>query len=329
MARVLSGIQPTGDFHLGNYIGAVRHWVPDQDVNNSFIMIVDLHAISVTFPDELARRTLELAAILLVAGIDPERSTLFVQSHVHEHAELTWVLNCVANMGELRRMTQFKEKAREGQEGAAPVGLFVYPVLQAADILLYHTDRVPVGEDQRQHVELTRDLAERFNRRFGETFTLPEPAIPKVGARVMDLQHPLAKMSKSAESPQGTIAVLDSPDVIRKKIRSAVTDSGRDVVASPDKPAISNLLTIFSVVSGRAVEELEQEHAGKGYAPFKQDLAEAVVALIEPFQQRHREVMSDPGEIERVLRLGADKARTVAAKTLADVYGRVGFLPRT
>jgi tryptophanyl-tRNA synthetase len=328
MARVLSGIQPTGDFHLGNYIGAVRHWVPDQDVNDSFFMIVDLHAISVTFPDDLARRTLELAAILLVAGIDPERSTLFVQSHVPEHAELTWVLDCLANMGELRRMTQFKEKAKGGQEGAAPVGLFVYPVLMAADILLYRTDRVPVGEDQRQHLELTRDLAERFNRRFGQTFTVPEAAIPTVGARVMDLQNPLAKMSKSAESPQGTIAMLDDPDAIRKKIRSAVTDSGRDVVASPDKPAISNLLTIFSVVSGRPVQELEQEYAGKGYAPFKQDLAEAVVSLTEPFQKRHGDVMSDPAEIERVLRLGADKARTFAAKTLADAYERVGFLPR-
>jgi tryptophanyl-tRNA synthetase len=328
MARVLSGIQPTGDVHLGNYIGAVRHWVADQDVNDSFFMLVDLHSISVQFPDELARRTLELAAILLTAGIDPKRSTLFVQSHVHEHAELTWVLNCVASMGELRRMTQFKEKAKGGQEGAASVGLFVYPVLQAADILLYRTDRVPVGEDQRQHLELTRDIAERFNRRFGETFTLPEPAIPKMGARIMDLQNPVAKMSKSAESPQGTIAMLDPPDAIRRKVRSAVTDSGRDVVVSEDKPAISNLLTIFSVVSGRPVAELEQEYAGKGYAPFKQDLAEAVVALLEPFQRRHRELMEDPAQIERVLRLGADKAQAVAAKTLDDAYGRVGFLPR-
>ncbi len=328
MARVLSGIQPTGDFHLGNYIGAVRHWVPDQDVNDSFFLIVDLHSISVQFPDDLARRTLELAAILLVAGIDPNRSTLFVQSHVPEHTELTWVLDCIANMGELRRMTQFKEKAKGGQEGAAPVGLFVYPVLMAADILLYHTDRVPVGEDQRQHLELTRDLAERFNRRFGDTFVVPEAAIPKIGARIMDLQNPLAKMSKSAESPQGTIAVLDPPDAIRRKIKTAVTDSGRDVVAAPDKPAISNLLTIFSVVSGKTVAELEQEYAGKGYAPFKEDLAEAVVALFEPFQQRHRELMADPGEIERILQGGAGKARAVASKTLADVYGRVGFLPR-
>jgi tryptophanyl-tRNA synthetase len=328
MARVLSGIQPTGDFHLGNYIGAVRHWVPDQDVNDSFFMIVDLHSISVQFPEELSRRTLELAAILLVAGIDPDRSTMFVQSHVHEHAELTWVLNCVASMGELRRMTQFKEKAKGGQEGGASVGLFVYPVLQAADILLYQTDRVPVGEDQRQHVELTRDIAERFNRRFGDTFTLPEAAIPQVGAKIMDLQNPLAKMSKSAESPQGTIAVLDPPGAIRKKVMSAVTDSGRDVVASPDKPAISNLLTIYSVVSGKMVSELEQEYAGKGYAPLKQDLAEAIVALFEPFQRRHRELMADPGEIERVLQVGADKARVVASKTLPQVYERVGFLPR-
>src|SRR6266702_1647179 len=280
MARVLSGIKPTGDFHLGNYIGAVRHWVPDQDVNDCFYAIVDLHAITV--PQ------------------DPS---------------------------ELRRRTQFKDLASKQGEGSASAGLFTYPVLQAADILLYQTDEVPVGEDQRQHVELTRDIGARFNQRFGETFVLPRAVVSEEGGRIMDLQDPTSKMSKSAAAP-GTIAVLDLPDAIRRKIRSAVTDSGRDVVASADKPAISNLLTIYSVVSGKTVPDLEQEYAGQGYAPFKQDLAEAVVGLIEPFQQRHRETMADPGEIERVLRLGADKARAVAAKTLADAYEKVGFLPR-
>jgi tryptophanyl-tRNA synthetase len=326
--RVLSGIQPSGDFHLGNYIGAVRHWVADQDRNDCFYLIVDLHAITLPQdPQELRDRTLELATILLAAGIDPERSTMFVQSHVPEHAELTWVLQCIATVGELRRMTQFKEKTAKGQESSSSAGLFTYPVLQAADILLYRTDKVPVGEDQRQHLELTRDVAGRFNRRFGDTFVLPEATIPPVGAKIMDLQNPEAKMSKSSESPQGTVAILDPPEELTRKVRTAVTDSGREIVAREDKPAITNLLTIYSVIAGQPVEDLEARYEGSGYAQFKSDLAEELVAFLEPFQRRYRELRDDPGEIARLLGIGAEKARAVAADMLALAYDRVGFLP--
>jgi tryptophanyl-tRNA synthetase len=325
--RVLSGIQPSGDFHLGNYIGAVRHWVSDQDRNDCFYLIVDLHAITQPQdPQELRERTIELTAILLAAGIDPERSTLFLQSHVHEHAELAWLLQCVATYGELNRMTQFKDKSAKGQAASSTAGLFTYPVLQAADILLYRTDYVPVGEDQRQHLELTRDIAQRFNHRFGETFVIPQATIPPVGAKIMDLQLPDAKMSKSADSPQGTIAILDAPDAIAKKIRSAVTDSGREVVASEDKPAITNLLTIYSVVSGRSVEDLQGQYAAGGYAQFKSDLADALVAYLEPFQRRYAELKADPGEIARLLRIGSAKAQEVAAGMKAVAFDRMGFL---
>jgi len=328
MPRVLSGIQPSGDFHLGNYIGAVRHWVTDQDRNDCFYLLVDLHAITVPQdPKELQERTIELAAILLAAGIDPDRSTLFLQSHVHEHAELAWVLQCVATYGELRRMTQFKDKTAKGEEGSSTAGLFTYPVLQAADILLYNTDFVPVGEDQRQHLELTRDIAQRFNNRFGETFVVPQATIPPVGAKIMDLQLPEQKMSKSAE-PAGTIAALAPPEVIAKKVRSAVTDSGREVLASEDKPAISNLLTIFSVVTDRSIEDLQHQYADGGYAPFKSDLADALVAYLEPFQRRYHELKGDPAEIGRLLDIGAHKAQAVAAETKALAFERVGFLPR-
>jgi tryptophanyl-tRNA synthetase len=328
MGRVLSGIQPTGDIHIGNFIGALQHWVADQDVNDAFYCLVDLHSLTQNIPDPevLRRKTLEAAAILLAVGIDPQRSTLFVQSHVHEHAELAWILNNFASFGELRRMTQFKEKG-EGRDFVS-AGLFDYPVLQAADILLYKADRVPVGEDQRQHVELTRDVATRFNQRYGETFVLPEPAIPPVGARIMDLQSPSAKMSKSADSPTGTLIVIDPPDEIVRKIRGAVTDSGREIVAGPDKPAISNLLTIYSVVAGKPIAELESAYAGKGYADFKRDLADAVVAFLEPFQVRYRELVANPDQVDLLLEPGAEKAQTVASKTLAEVYDRVGFLPR-
>jgi tryptophanyl-tRNA synthetase len=325
--RVLSGIQPSGDFHLGNYIGAVRHWVFDQDRNDCFYLIVDLHAITAPQdPKELRERTIELTAILLAAGIDPERSTLFLQSHVHEHAELAWVLQCVATYGELNRMTQFKDKTAKGQAASSTAGLYTYPVLQAADILLYRTDYVPVGEDQRQHLELTRDIAQRFNHRFGATFVVPEATIPPVGARIMDLQLPESKMSKSADG-QGTIAILDSPETIAKKIRSAVTDSGREVVASEDKPAITNLLTIYSVVSGRPVGELQDQYGAGGYAPFKSDLADALVAYLEPFQRRYAELKADPDEIARLLRIGSAKAQEVAAEMKALAFDRVGFLP--
>ena len=330
MVRVLSGIQPTGDIHIGNYIGAIRHWVRDQTEHDSFFPIVDLHAITVPQESEALRaKTLDVVAILIAAGIDPHQATLFVQSQIHEHAELAWVLGCFTMFGELRRMTQFKEKAAKQQEGAVSVGLFTYPVLQAADILLYQADRVPVGEDQRQHLELTRDVARRFNQRYGETFVLPDAAVPPVGARVMDLQNPEAKMSKSAESPLGTIRVTDPPDEIRRKVRVAVTDSGRDVVASPEKPAITNLLTIYSVAADTPVPELERRLEGKGYADLKAQLAEALIEFLAPFQQRHRELTADPAELARLLEVGAQKAQAVARKTLDDVHERVGFLPRS
>jgi tryptophanyl-tRNA synthetase len=328
MARVLSGIQPSGDVHLGNYIGALKHWVAAQDVDDCFYFIPDLHAITVPQdPAVLRRATLDGAATLMAVGIDPDRSTLWVQSHVHEHAELTWVLSNFTSFGDLGRMTQFKDKSSKQQLIGA--GLFMYPVLQAADILLYRAHRVPVGEDQRQHLELTRDIAQRFNQRYGDTFVVPEAAIPPVGARILDLQKPEDKMSKSTDSPTGTIRViLDSPDEIRKKVMSAVTDSGREIVAVEEKPAITNLLTIFSVVSGRSVPELETAYAGKGYGEFKADLAEALVEFLRPVQVRYRELMSDTDEIARLLEIGAAKAQKIAAEVLNEVYDRVGLLPR-
>jgi tryptophanyl-tRNA synthetase len=329
LARVLSGIKPSGELTLGNYIGALRYFVADQDTHDCYFCVVDLHAITVPQdPAELRQRTLDIAALYLAVGLDPAKATLFVQSHVHEHAELGWVLGCVTGFGELKRMTQFKDKTAKGGEGAATAGLFTYPVLMAADILIYQADRVPVGDDQRQHLELTRDVAIRFNSRFGETFVVPQAAIPKEGARIMDLQEPTAKMSKSEESPQGTLALLDAPDAVRKKIKTAVTDSDREIVAREDKPAISNLLAIYSAVTERPVAALESDYAGKGYGDLKRDLADAVVAFLDPIQARYREIIGDQAELARVLERGAQKAQAVAAKTLADVYERVGFLPR-
>jgi tryptophanyl-tRNA synthetase len=332
MARVFSGIQPTGEIHLGNYIGALRRFVAAQDEHDCIFCIVDLHAITENLPDpdELRTKTLDLAAIYLAAGIDPNRSTLFVQSHVHEHAELAWILNSFTSVGELRRMTQFKDKSTKKGNVFVSAGLFDYPVLMAADILLYQTDRVPVGDDQRQHLELSRDIADRFNARFPGTFVVPEPDIPSAegGARIMDFQDPQAKMSKSADSPQGTVGVMDPPDVLRRKVKTAVTDSGREIVVRGDKPAISNLLTVYSVVAGRTVSDLEADYAGKGYGELKADLGEALVEYLRPLQERHRELISDPGEIARLLELGAEKARAAAAKTLATVYEKIGFLPR-
>jgi tryptophanyl-tRNA synthetase len=327
--RILSGVQPTGNTHLGNYVGAFRQWVEMQHDFDAYYFVVDLHAITLPYdPKELADRTLEVAAILLACGLDPEVCTVFVQSHVPEHTELAWLLNHLTTVGELRRMTQFKAKAAEGGEGALPAGYFNYPVLQAADILIYQADRVPVGEDQRQHLELTRDVAERFNARFGQTFVVPEAYIPEVGGRVMDLQDPKAKMSKSGVSPAGRIQMLDPPEVIRKKIRSAVTDSGREVVARPDKPAISNLLELFSVASGRKLSELEQAYAGRGYGEFKADLAEAVVAYLAPLQERYRRLRDDPDRLAGILEAGAAKAQAVARTNLALAKERMGFLPR-
>jgi tryptophanyl-tRNA synthetase len=327
VARVFSGVKPTGDVHLGNYIGAFRHFVTDQDEHDCIFCIVDLHAITVPQdPKELRDASFALACIYLAVGVDPARATLFVQSHVHEHAELAWLLGCISMDGELRRMTQYKDKVAKGE--AVSLGVFSYPVLMAADILLYDTDRVPVGEDQRQHLELTRDVAQRFNSRYGETFVVPQAAIAKVGARIMDLQNPEAKMSKSEDSPQGTIDLLDPPDAIRKKIKTAVTDSGKEIVAREDKPAITNLLSIYSVASGKTIQELEAEYVGKGYGDLKKDLGDALVAYLEPIQERYKKYASDPGEVAKILEVGAEKAQSYSSKKLATVYERVGFLPR-
>jgi len=327
-SRVLSGIQPTGvGSHLGNYLGALRRWVALQDTYDAFYFVPDLHAITVPHdPSTLRRRTRESVAELLACGLDPAQCTIFVQSHLPEHAELGWVLGCITGFGEASRMTQFKDKSARGDLGAATVGLFSYPVLQAADILLYQADAVPVGEDQRQHVELTRDLAQRFNSRFGETFTVPRPEVVRSAARIGDLQDPSRKMSKSLP-PAGTIQVLDEPAVIRKKIRSAVTDTGREVRAADDKPGIANLLDILSALTGKALDELEAAYAGKGYGEFKADVAEAVVAELEPVQTRYRELIGQPEKVDAVLAEGAARARAVASTTMDRVRERVGFLP--
>ncbi len=328
--RVLSGIQPTADsFHLGNYLGALRSWVAMQETHDAFYCVVDLHAITVSHdPAALRRRTRVAAAQLLAAGLDPDRCTLFVQSHVPEHPQLAWVLGCLTGFGEASRMTQFKDKtARQGAERAS-VGLFTYPVLQAADILLYQADAVPVGEDQRQHLELTRDLAQRFNSTFGPTFTVPEPYILRETAKITDLQDPTAKMSKSASSPGGIIELLDDPARSAKKIRSAVTDAGREIRFDPEaKPGISNLLTIFSALSGRSIADLERAYEGKGYGELKKDLAELVVEFVTPFQQRTRAFLDDQAQLDKLLTMGAEKARVVAERTLRTVYDRIGFLP--
>ncbi|MGP3982037.1 tryptophan--tRNA ligase [Streptomyces sp. KR80] len=328
--RVLSGIQPTaGSFHLGNYLGAVRQWVALQETHDAFYMVVDLHAITVPQdPAELRANTRLAAAQLLGAGLDPDRCTLFVQSHVPEHAQLGWVMNCLTGFGEASRMTQFKDKAaKQGTEGTT-VGLFTYPVLQIADILLYQANAVPVGEDQRQHIELTRDLAERFNARFGKTFTVPEPYIVKETAKIFDLQDPSIKMSKSASAPKGIINLLDDPKASAKKIKSAVTDTGTEIrFDEVEKPGVSNLLTIYSTLTGTGVAELERTYEGKGYGALKTDLAEVLVEWVTPFRARTQEYLDDPETLDSILAKGAEKARAVAAETLAQAYDRVGFLP--
>jgi tryptophanyl-tRNA synthetase len=331
LPRVLSGIQPTADsFHFGNYLGALRQWVGLQDDHDAFYCIVDLHAITVDYdPAQLRERTLRSAAQLIAAGIDPERATLFVQSQVPEHAQLAWVLGCLTGFGEASRMTQFKDKSARGGADRSTVGLFTYPILQAADILLYQTHRVPVGEDQRQHIELTRDLAGRFNHRFGDTFRLPEPYIVKETAKITDLTDPTAKMSKSASSPAGIVELLDEPKVSAKKVRSAVTDSGREVrFDETNKPGISNLLTIYSVLAGVSVAELEDRYAGRGYGDLKGDLAELVVEFVTPFRDRTFELLDDRAELDKILATGAERAHAVATDTLAAVYDRVGFVRR-
>ena len=327
--RVLSGIQPTADsFHLGNYLGAIRQWVPMQDTHDAFYCVVDLHAITVEHdPALLRRRTRVAAAQLLGAGLDPERCTVFVQSHVPQHSQLAWVLSCITGFGEAGRMTQFKDKS--ARPGSGPtVGLFTYPVLQAADILLYQTDAVPVGEDQRQHLELTRDLAERFNSRYGPAFRVPSAHIVKDTAKILDLTDPTAKMSKSSSTPAGIVELLDDPARSGKKIRSAVTDSGREVTFDPvEKPGVANLLTIQSALSGRPVAELEAAYAGRGYGDLKKEVAAAVEELVVPFQERTRRYLDDEENLDRVLAAGAAAARAVAERTLAEVYDRVGFVP--
>jgi tryptophanyl-tRNA synthetase len=329
LPRVLSGIQPTaGSFHLGNHLGALRQWVALQETTEAFYCVVDLHAITVAQdPAELRRNTLVSAAQLLALGVDPSRSALFAQSHVPEHLQLSWVLECLTGFGEASRMTQFKDKSqREGTTGTT-VGLFTYPVLMAADILVYQAQQVPVGDDQRQHLELTRDLAIRFNGRFGDTFPVPEGFIPEGAARVMDLQSPDKKMSKSLP-PAGCIFLLDDPKVTAKKIRSAVTDTGREIVADPvGKPGVTNLLTIHSALSGETVAQLEERFAGHGYGDLKKELAEVVVDFVTPVRERTQELLDDQAELERVLAAGAARAREVAAGTVAAVYDRVGFLP--
>jgi tryptophanyl-tRNA synthetase len=327
--RVLSGIQPTADsFHLGNYLGAVQQWVALQEDHDAFYCVVDLHAITLPQdPATLRRRTRIAAAQLIGAGLEPDRCTLFVQSHVPEHAELAWILSCLTGFGEASRMTQFKDKAARGGSEQASVGLFTYPILQAADILLYQADQVPVGEDQRQHLELSRTLAQRFNHRFGQTFVVPQPYILAAVAKITDLQDPASKMSKSSSSPQGIIDVLDEPGVIRRKISRAVTDPGSQVAFDEAaKPGVSNLLRIYSALSGESVDALSARYADTGYGRFKKDLAELVVGTFAPVRERTEKILADEAALDRLLADGAARARAVARETMAAVRDRIGLL---
>jgi len=323
--RILSGIQPTGAVHLGNYIGAFSRWAREQQPEH-FFFLADLHALTLPIdPVQLRLKTIDAACWLLAAGLDPDVCTLFVQSQVPEHTQLSWILECTATMGEAGRMTQFKDKG-QGRDSVS-VGLFTYPILQAADILLYQADEVPIGDDQRQHVELTRDIAQRFNRRYGETFTVPAPTFPTVGARIMDLQQVDKKMSKSAESMQGVILLDDDEATTRKKMMRAVTDSGSEVRAAPGKRGITNLLDIMAAVTGSEVAALEHAYQGKGYGDFKAGIAEAVNAFLRPVRERHAELAADPCAVQDILAKDASKAREVAARTVEVVYERVGLLP--
>ncbi len=324
--RVFSGIQPTGAKHIGNYIGAMRQYVSTQDEGEAFFCIVDLHSITTEYdPQDLHDRSLDLAALLFAVGLDPDRCTLFLQSHVTAHPEAAWLLSAVTGFGQLGRMTQFKEKGESKEFVSA--GLFTYPVLMAGDILLYQTDIVPIGDDQRQHLELARDVAQRFNARYGETFKVPRGVYPTVGARIMDLQEPSNKMSTTGGSAQGTVLVLDEPDVIRKKFKTAVTDSGREIRYAPDeKPGVSNLIEILSVATGVPVPQVEQAYDGKGYGDLKSDVGEAVVELVTPIQVTYQELRADEGELRRLLQVGAEKARQTSAPTLEQMYERMGFV---
>jgi len=323
--RIFSGIQPTGDKHLGNWSGGFRQYAATQEQGDAFFCIVDLHSITVEHDtEELRERTLDLAAMLFATGLDTERSTVFIQSHVPAHPEAAWLLASVASFGELRRMTQFKDKADRQEFVSA--GLFSYPVLQAADILLYQADGVPVGEDQRQHIELARNIAERFNARYGDTLALPEMIAPSEGGRIMDLQEPERKMSTTGGSPQGTVRLLDPPDVLRKKFKTAVTDSGSEVRRAPDKPGISNLIEILSAVTGDGMDAIETRYDGEGYGRFKEEVGEAVVGLLGPIQRRYEELRSDPRELQRLLARGAEKAREVSEPTLQTMLDRMGLV---
>jgi tryptophanyl-tRNA synthetase len=325
--RIFSGIQPTGRKHLGNYIGAITQWVAGQDRGEAVYCLVDLHAITVSYePAALRESVYDSAAMLLAAGLDPTRCIFFRQGDVQEHAELCWLLSSVTAFGELNRMTQFKDKSG-AQRDLVSAGLFFYPVLQAADVLAYRTNEVPVGEDQRQHIELTRDVAERFNARFGDTLVVPEVRTPSVGARIMDLQHPERKMSTTGGSEQGTVHVLDEPAAVAKKVRSAVTDSGTEVRRAPDKPGVSNLIEILAAVRGASMEDVEAEFDGAGYGPFKQAVADAVVEYLAPVRERYQELRGDEPALERILAEGADKAREIAAETLAEVRSAMGVGP--
>ncbi len=322
--RIFSGAQPTGELHIGNYLGALKNWVALQNEYESFFCIVNMHALTLPQnPEILKQKTLDLARIYLASGIDPEVSTVFIQSDVAEHAELTWILSCLARMGELERMTQFKDKGKGNTERSG-VGLFAYPVLMAADILLYQTNLVPVGQDQKQHLELCRDLAIRFNRDFGEIFVVPEPFIPPVGAKIQSLQEPLKKMSKSDENPAGAIFLLDDADTILKKFKKAVTDSGTEIKFDEARPAITNLLTIYQLMTGKSVEQCEADFAGKGYGHLKTEIAAAVIEFLKPFQERVKNYTD--ADLKIILKTGAEKARAIARETLRDVYAKSGIV---
>jgi len=329
--RVLSGIQPTHEsFHLGNYLGAIKQWVDLQDVNDAFYCVVDLHALTVeTKPENFRRRTLSSVAQLIALGLDPEKCTLFIQSHVPAHNQLAWVLECLTGFGEASRMTQFKDKSQKAGSDRTVVGLFTYPILQAADILLYQANKVPVGEDQRQHIELTRDLGQRFNSKFGETFTIPEGYILKAGAKINDLQEPTAKMSKSSNSAAGVIELMDGPEINTKKIKSAVTDTGRDVIFNEsEKPGVSNLLTIYGALTGKSIAQAEADFTGKGYGDFKGAVAEVVVDYLKPVREKANELLKDETHLKNLLKIGAEKAEAVASKTLNDAYEALGMISR-
>lgn len=325
--RIFSGVKPSGELHIGNYLGAIKQWVDLQnDAEESIFCIVDLHAITVPQdPDELRKNILSIAAIYLAAGINPDKSSIFVQSTVPEHSELAWLLNCNSYMGELNRMTQYKDKTDNISQQSVSVGLFDYPVLMASDILLYQTTHVPVGEDQKQHVELTRDIASRFNNKYGNTFVIPDVIVKKTSARIMSLDNPSKKMAKSAESSSGYIAMTDDAETIRQKIKRAVTDSGADIKAGPDKPAITNLLNIFTEVTGKSIESLENEFAGKGYGEFKEALAEAIVGYLKPIQDKYYELMQSEEKLISILEEGRKKVSPIAQKTLKEVKEKIGL----